>query len=56
MDLERINTATETLLDYLHPEIHPEIGKIKDIRAGLALVSSLVTVIITISTDIDTLG
>ena len=40
---ELTNTTIETLLDYLHPEIHPEIGKVKDIMAGMVLLLSFTT-------------
>jgi len=56
MASELINTAIETLLDYMHPDIHPEIGKVKDIMAGMVLVLSLVSVIIAVLAVIDTLG
>jgi len=53
---ELINTAIETLLDYMHPEIHPEIGKVKDIMAGMVLLLSLTTVFISLFALIDTFG
>jgi len=43
---EMINSAIEALIDYLHPEIHPAIGKVKDVMAGMVLILSLTTIII----------
>lgn len=43
---ELINTAMETLIDHLHPDIHPEMGKVKDIMAGMVLVLSIASVLI----------
>lgn len=36
--VELANSAMETLADHLHPEIHPVIGKVKDMLAGMVLV------------------
>lgn len=47
--LEGINTAIENIADFIHPEIHPKIGRIKDISAGavfLAAISSFVVALI----------
>lgn len=49
---ELINTA---LLDYLHPEIHREIGKVKDIMAGMVLLLSFTAVLVSLFALIDTL-
>ncbi|AYH45688.1 diacylglycerol kinase [Azoarcus sp. DN11] len=38
---ELANSAMEALADHLHPEIHPIIGKVKDMLAGMVLVMSL---------------
>jgi undecaprenol kinase len=38
---ELFNSALETLIDHLHPEIHPAMGAAKDIAAGAVLVASL---------------
>jgi diacylglycerol kinase len=43
---EIANTALEKMLDRVHPEKHPEIGKIKDALAGMVLVTVFVAVII----------
>ncbi len=52
---ELANTALETLADYLHPDIHPEIGKAKDIMAGMVLVLSITTVLVGLLALVDTL-
>jgi undecaprenol kinase len=39
--LELVNSAFERLIDHLHPEIHPEIGFIKDLAAGSVLMVNL---------------
>ena len=43
---ELVNTAIEELLDHIHPEIHPVIGRAKDLAAGAVLTLSTVAVII----------
>lgn len=43
---ELINSAIETLIDYLHPEIHEKIGHVKDMLAGMVLVLSITALII----------
>ena len=35
--VEMINTALETLIDHLHPDIHPQIRAVKDMAAGAVL-------------------
>ena len=52
---ELANTAIETLLDHLHPEIHPSVGKVKDIMAGMVLSLSILAMIIGVLAVIDTL-
>jgi diacylglycerol kinase len=44
--LEIINTAIEKTIDLLHPEKHPEAGKIKDLSAAAVLLSALLSVIV----------
>jgi diacylglycerol kinase (ATP) len=56
LSAELINTAIETLLDYMHPEIHPEIGKVKDIMAGMVLLLSFTAVLVSVLALIDTFG
>lgn len=50
---ELLNSALETLIDYLHPEQHPEIGAAKDIAAGAVLVASLIAVVVAIAFVLD---
>ena len=38
---ELINTALESLIDRLHPEMHPMIGRAKDCAAGAVLILSI---------------
>ena len=38
--LEAVNSAFERLIDHLHPELHPEIGFIKNLAAGGVLLIS----------------
>jgi diacylglycerol kinase (ATP) len=40
ISLEAINTSIENLLDFIHPEQHKTIGKIKDISAGAVLIAA----------------
>ncbi len=40
------NTAIEYLCDLLHPEFHPDIGKVKDLAAALVFLISLCSVIV----------
>ena len=35
---ETINTAAEKMLDFFHPEKHPEIGHVKDIMAAAVVI------------------
>lgn len=39
--LELLNSALEYLIDRVHPDIAPEIGRAKDAAAGAVLVASL---------------
>jgi diacylglycerol kinase (ATP) len=41
---ELFNSALESLVDHLHPEIHPAIGLAKDCAAGAVLILSLTAV------------
>ncbi len=43
---EMTNTGLEKLVDLIKPEYHPLAGRIKDISAGVVLVSSILAVII----------
>lgn len=46
MTTEGINTAIEYIADFIHPEHHPTIGKIKDIGAGAVLIASIAAIIV----------
>jgi diacylglycerol kinase (ATP) len=38
---ELLNTAIEHLADHLHPDVHPQIGVVKDCAAAAVLVAVL---------------
>jgi undecaprenol kinase len=46
---ELINSALETLIDHLHPDIHPTIGAAKDIAAGAVLVASVMALVVAVA-------
>lgn len=48
MSLEGINTAIEYLADFVHPEHHKSIGRIKDVAAGGVFIASVTAVIVAI--------
>lgn len=43
---EGLNTAIEEIADFIHPEYHKKIGKIKDISAGAVTFAALTTITI----------
>lgn len=43
---ESLNTAIEKIADFIHPEYHKQIGRIKDISAGAAFFAAIIAVII----------
>lgn len=43
---EGINTALEHIADRVHPELHPKIGKAKDLAAGATLIAAIGAAII----------
>lgn len=43
---EMLNTAIEFLSDFVFPEIHPQIKKVKDVSAAAVLIASIAAVII----------
>ncbi len=45
MSLEGMNTAIEYLSDFIHPEQHEVIGKIKDIAAGAVFIAAICSAI-----------
>lgn len=53
---ELANSALEALIDYLHPDIHPQIGHVKDMLAGMVLVLSITAGIIGMLAVLSTQG
>lgn len=45
LSLEAVNSAMENLLDYVSPERHEKVKKIKDIIAGAVLIASATALI-----------
>ena len=43
---ESLNTAIEKIADFIHPEFHKQIGRIKDISAGAVFFAAIFAVII----------
>lgn len=43
---EMLNTAVERLADFVHPDHHEKIGRVKDIAAGGVMLMALIAVII----------
>ena len=41
MSLEGINTAIEKIADFVHPDRHDTIGRIKDISAGAVFIAAI---------------
>lgn len=46
ISIEGVNTAIEYLADFIHPEHHHKIGRIKDISAGAVFIAAITAVII----------
>ncbi len=46
MGIEGLNTAVEEIADFVHPDFHNKIGKIKDIAAGAVGIAALIAVIV----------
>lgn len=46
MGLEGLNTAIEEIADFVHPEQHPKIGKLKDFAAGAVGIAALIAIVI----------
>ncbi|MGE0568325.1 MAG: diacylglycerol kinase family protein [Bacteroidia bacterium] len=46
LSLEILNTIVESILDKLHPDVHPEIGRIKDLSAGAVLIAAITSIAI----------
>ena len=48
LSMEGVNTAIEYIADFVHPELHPGIGRIKDIAAGAVFIAAMSAVIVAI--------
>ena len=46
---EAFNTSLEKLMDILHPELHPKVGKAKDIAAAAVLIIAVAAAIVGIT-------
>lgn len=46
MSMEGMNTAMEYMSDFIHPDRHKTIGRIKDIAAGAVFIASVSAVIV----------
>lgn len=46
MGLEGLNTAIEEMADFVHPEQHATIGKLKDIAAGAVGIAALIAMVV----------
>lgn len=46
MTAEGMNTAIEGIADFIHPDFHTKIGRIKDIAAGAVGMAALIAVIV----------
>jgi diacylglycerol kinase len=46
MSIEGLNTATEEMADFVHPDYHDKIGYIKDVAAGAVFFAAVAAVII----------
>ena len=52
--LELINSAVETVIDLLHPGIHPAVKVAKDMLAGAVLVMSCAALIVGVAMVVET--
>lgn len=48
LSMEGVNTAIEYIADFIHPELHPGIGRIKDIAAGAVFIAAMASVVVAI--------
>lgn len=46
MGTEGLNTAVENIADFVHPDFHVKIGRIKDVAAGAVFFAAFIAVII----------
>lgn len=55
LSIEGLNTAVEEVCDFIHPDFHDKIGKIKDISAGavtFAVLTGYISLILIYSSKI----
>lgn len=55
LSIEGLNTAVEEICDFIHPDFHKKIGKIKDISAGavtFAVLTGYISLILIYSSKI----
>lgn len=46
MGIEGLNTAVENIADFVHPDFHIKIGRIKDVAAGAVFFAAIIAAII----------
>ena len=46
MSIEGVNSAIEEIADFIHPEYHEKIGRIKDISAGAVFIAATIACIL----------
>ena len=46
LSIEGLNTAIEEIADFIHPDYHNKIGRIKDVAAGAVFFSAVIAIII----------
>ena len=46
LSLEAMNSAIETTVDLISPDIHPLAGRAKDLAAGAVLISAVASVVV----------
>lgn len=46
LSIEGLNTAIEHIADFIHPEFHASIGRIKDVAAGAVFFAAISAVIV----------
>jgi len=46
MGIEGLNTAVEDIADFIHPDFHNKIGRIKDVAAGAVFISACIAIVI----------
>ncbi len=52
--LELLNGALESVIDLLHPGLHPDIGAAKDMLAGAVLVAAIAALVVAAAMVVDT--